>query len=250
MAGRTSAALSGNVARVPSTTETPPATADDAISAKSEIGAKAGGRRKSIWIAAAASVALLIAGGSLWHFVVRDRVIPKRFGAVVPGKVFRSGQISRHLIAEVVDHNHIGTIIDLNGLDPSDPDQQAERQVSEARGVQLLRFPLRGDATGPIDRYAGAVQSISESERQGRAVLVHCSAGSQRTGACVSFYRLLVRHDSPPDVYRELVAYGWNPRTNQVLLNYVNGHMSEMAHMLVERHVIDHEPSPLPSLHP
>jgi protein tyrosine/serine phosphatase len=186
----------------------------------------------------------------LWVFVLRDRFIPKRFGVVVPGQVFRSGQISRFLIADVVDRNHIGTIIDLNGLDPKDADQQAEIEVSEAKNVRHLRFPLRGDATGQIDRYAGAVQAIVESEHEGRPVLVHCAAGTQRTGACVSFYRLLVRHDSPESVYRELMSYGWDPRSHHILLEYVNGHMRELAHLLVERHVIDREPDPLPTLHP
>ncbi len=250
MAGRSSAALSGKFAHIPPTFETPSARTDtpSSMALKGEPGRF--GRRTLAWILGLTAVAMLVGGVSLWSLVLRDRFIPKRFGAVVPNKVFRSGQISRHLIADVVDRHHIGTIIDLNGLDPSDADQRAELEVSEARGVDHYRFPLRGDATGPIDRYVGAVQAIANSEHQGRAVLVHCSAGSQRTGACVSFYRLLVRHDPPPDVYRELVAYGWNPRTNQILLNYVNGHMHELAQMLVERHVIDREPEPLPTLHP
>jgi hypothetical protein len=250
MAGRSSAALSGKFAHIPSTSETPPARTDAANSTALKKERSRSGRRRVAWIVGLTAVAILVGAVSLWFLVLRDRLIPKRFGEVVPNKVFRSGQISRHLIADVVDRHQIGTIIDLNGLDPSDADQRAEVEVSEARGVHLLRFPLRGDATGPIDRYAGAVQAIASSEQQERAVLVHCSAGSQRTGACVSFYRLLVRHDPPEDVYRELVAYGWNPRTNQVLLNYVNGHMHELAQMLVERHVLDHEPTPLPTLHP
>ena len=250
MAGRPSAALSGKFAHISSIAERPTVPTDAANSTVPKSDRNRFGRRKAVWTLGLLAVAVLVSGISLWSFMLRDRLIPKRFGTVVPDKVFRSGQISRHLIGDVVDRHHIETIIDFNGLDPSDADQRAEVEVSEARGVRLLRFPLRGDATGPIDRYAGAVQAIATSEQQGRAVLVHCSAGSQRTGACVSFYRLLVRHDPPEAVYRELVAYGWNPRTNQVLLNYVNGHMHELAQMLVERHVIDREPTPLPSLHP
>jgi protein tyrosine/serine phosphatase len=123
-------------------------------------------------------------------------------------------------------------------------------EVAQAKGLRHLRFPLRGDATGPIDRYAGAVQGMVESEQAGRPVLVHCAAGSQRTGACVSFYRLLVCHDPPESVYRELVSYGWDPKANKVLLEYVNGHMHELAQLLVDRHTIDREPKPLPLLRP
>jgi protein tyrosine/serine phosphatase len=197
-----------------------------------------------------AAVAIATTAIVLWSLVLRDRFVPKRFGVVVPGKLFRSGQISRFLIADVVSHNEIGTIIDLNGLEPDNSDQQAELDIAKAKGIRHMRFPLRGNATGAIDHYAGAVAAIVESEREGRPVLVHCAAGTQRTGACVSFYRLLVRHDPPESVYQELKRYGWNPRSDQVLVDYVNGHIHELAQLLVQLHVIEREPSPLPVLHP
>jgi hypothetical protein len=204
--------------------------------------------RAALPIGVAVAIAATVIG--LWSIVLRDRFVPKRFGVVVPGKVFRSGQISRFLIADVVSRNEIGTIIDLNGLEPDNSDQQAELDLAKAKGIRHWRFPLRGNATGEIDHYAGAVAAIVESEREGRPVLVHCAAGTQRTGACVSFYRLLVRHDPPESVYRELKKYGWNPRSDQVLVDYVNGHIHELAQLLVERHAIEREPNPLPVLHP
>jgi protein tyrosine/serine phosphatase len=252
MAGRSIAALSGKLAHVRSIPESVPAPAGLSARESADAGIARSRPRKSLRIARLTILGLAVVGVAiaLWSLVLRDRFVPKRFGVVVPEKVYRSGQISRFLIADVVDRNHIGTIIDLNGLDPNDADQRAELDVSQSKGVRHLRFPLRGDATGQIDRYAGAVQAIVESEQQGRPVLVHCAAGSQRTGACVSFYRLLVRRDPPESVYRELVSYGWDPRANRILLEYVNGHMRELAQLLVQRHAIDREPYPLPVLHP
>jgi protein tyrosine/serine phosphatase len=252
MAGRSKAALPGTFAQIFSRTKTASAVIPDA---RRQVIANVGEphqSRRYVRIAGLAVVGLVLIAAAVasWSLVLRDRLVPKRFGTVVAGKVFRSGQISRFLIEGVVARHDIGTIIDLNGLDPADADQRAELEVSEAKGICHVRFPLRGDATGPIERYAGAVQAIVVSEREGRPVLVHCAAGSQRTGACVSFYRLLVRHDSPESVYRELVSYGWDPRSNRVLLDYVNGHMHELAQLLVERHTIDREPTPLPVLHP
>ena len=250
MAGRSTAAFSGRIAHVPSNSglsPTPRPEPEPAAIATPKA------RRKYVRAASLTVFGLAIVGTAiaLWTLVLRDRLVPKRFGVVVPGKVYRSGQISRYLIADVVTRQGIGTIIDLNGLDPNDADQRAELEVSESKGIRHLRFPLRGDATGQIDRYAGAVAAMVESDRQGRPVLVHCAAGTQRTGACISFYRLLVRHDPPKSVFQELVRYGWDPRSNKVLLDYVNGHMHGMAQLLaVERHAIDREPSPLPILHP
>ena len=245
MSGPSKAALSGRFAHIRSSSQAAPPLV---VGGRSNPVARQ--RLVRTAVLAAVGLGVVAATISLWTLVLRDRFVAKRFGTVVPGKVFRSGQISRHLIAAVIERNGIGTIIDLNGLDPNDADQRAEVEVAQAKGLRHLRFPLRGDATGPIDRYAGAVQAMVESEQAGRPVLVHCAAGTQRTGACVSFYRLLVRHDPPESVYRELVSYGWDPKANKVLLEYVNGHMHELAQLLVERHTIDREPNPLPLLHP
>jgi hypothetical protein len=252
MAGRSTAALSGKIARIHSTSKAPSALVTDSQSAEAESPTRSWLRLKRRRAVLLTALAIIVASGAIliWTLVLRERFVPKRFGVVIPGKVFRSGQISRFLIGDVVDRNNIGTIIDLNGFDPKDADQRVELEVSEAKGVRHLRFPLHGDATGQIDRYAGAVEAMVESEHQGRPVLVHCAAGSQRTGACISFYRLLVLHDPPENVYRELVSYGWDPRSNRILLEYVNGHMRELAEMLVGRHVIDRLPDPLPVLHP
>jgi hypothetical protein len=185
----------------------------------------------------------------LWFVVLRDNFVPKRFGTVVAGEVYRSGQISPRLIGGVIDRYHIGTIIDLNGLDPADRDQQAEMAVARSKGVDHFRFPLRGNAEGLIERYADAVETLVRSQSRGVPVLVHCSAGAQRTGACVAFYRLLVRRDSPESVYEELLRYGWDPKTDQILIDYVNSNMRKLAALLVERHVLDRLPDQVPQLH-
>ncbi len=124
-------------------------------------------------------MSLLLGGiaAGLWFGLLRDNFVPKRFGTVVAGKVYRSGQISRRLIGGVIDRYHIGTIIDLNGLDVSDRDQQAEIAIAASKGVAHFCFPLRGNAEGKIERYADAVETLVRSERKGVPVLVHCSAG-------------------------------------------------------------------------
>jgi protein tyrosine phosphatase (PTP) superfamily phosphohydrolase (DUF442 family) len=210
------------------------------------------GRRalRSVVFGIVGAAAFAAIGLGLWHFVLRDRIVPKRFGVVAVGEVYRSGQISRHLISQVIDRYHIGTIIDLNGLDPNDPDQQAELAVAQAKGVDHLCFPLKGNGTGHIERYADAVAALVRSQRRGVPVLVHCYAGTQRTGACLSFYRLLVRDDPPQSVYEDLGRYGWDSKSDRVLLDYVNSHMRDMAELLVERHVLDRLPDKMPILGP
>jgi Tyrosine phosphatase family len=252
MVGRSPAAISSTSARIGAERATNLRDAEAAAGQPGNLDPASQRRRRTVraLVLVALLVGIATSALSFWILVLRDRYVPKRFGVVVPFKVFRSGQISRFLIEDVVTKNGIGTIIDLNGLEPGNADQQAEMDVAQANGIRHLRFPLRGNGTGDIERYAGAVAAMVESEREGRPVLVHCAAGSQRTGACVSFYRLLVRGDPPESVYRELVSYAWDPRSDKILLDYVNGHMHDMAQLLVQRHIIDREPDPLPVLHP
>ena len=198
-----------------------------------------------------AGAALIAATGvAAWSFGIRDKFVPKRFGVVVPDKIYRSGQISGRLIGPVIDRYHIGTIVDLNGFDKNDPDQQAEAAISEAKLVRHYRFPLKGNGTGQIERYADAVAAIVHSEQEGIPVLVHCYAGTQRTGGCLSFYRLLVRRDPPASVYQDLGRYGWDAATDQVLVDYVNSNMRTMADLLVQRQVLDRIPEEIPRLQP
>jgi Tyrosine phosphatase family len=198
-----------------------------------------------------AGVTLIAATGvAAWSFGIRDKFVPKRFGVVIPDKVYRSGQISRRLIGPVIDRYHIGAIVDLNGFDKNDPDQQAEVTISQSKGVHHFRFPLKGNGTGQIERYADAVATIVRSEREGVPVLVHCYAGTQRTGGCISFYRLLVRRDPPAGVYQDLGRYGWDAASDQILVDYVNSNMRTMAELLVQRHALDRVPDEIPRLEP
>lgn len=206
--------------------------------------------RRQVLLAIAGTALIAATGVAAWSFGIRDKFVPKRFGVVIPDKIYRSGQISGRLIGQVIDRYHIGTIVDLNGFDKNDPDQRAELAISQAKGVRHHRFPLKGNGTGPIERYADAVTTIVNSEREGLPVLVHCYAGAQRTGGCVSFYRLLVRHDPPESIYQDLTRYGWDAGTDQILLDYMNSNMRTMANLLVDRHVLDRVPDEIPRLHP
>lgn len=226
------------------------AVSEDAALADSPSGQKLRRSRRPILLAIAATALIATTGVAAWSFGIRDRFVPKRFGVVIPDKLYRSGQISRQLIGSVIDRYHIGTVVDLNGYDEKDPDQKAELAISESKGVNHRCFPLKGNGTGKIERYADAVATIVESERKGIPVLVHCYAGTQRTGGCLSFYRLLVRRDAPASVYQDLGRYGWDAANDQILVDYVNSNMRTMAELLVERHVLDRVPDEIPRLEP
>jgi DSP-PTPase phosphatase fused to NAD+ Kinase len=201
--------------------------------------------RPRLWAAVLLSV---VAALGVWYGGLKHCVIPKKFAAVVPGRVYRSGQISRWIIGNVLDRNDIRLIVDLNGEDPGDKDQLAELKAARERGIEVKRFPLRGNGTGNIRHYAAALTELHRASRDGRPVLIHCHAGANRTGAAVGFYRLLVEHRDPADVFDEMQRFFPALTATSILVTYMNSHMRELAELLVQSGVIPCVPERIPQL--
>jgi protein-tyrosine phosphatase len=195
------------------------------------------------------AVLLVAACICVWDEVFKYRFVAKRFGTVVPGLVFRSGQISRWVIGDVLDRHGIEVVVDLQAADIADEHQRAEIRAAERRGVELARFPLAGDGTGEIELYADAVAVLSHCARRGRPVLVHCGAGAKRTGGVVALYRVLIEGRPAHEAYRELQDYGWHD-DNPTLVRFLNSHMEELAELLVERGALPEVPDRLPMIAP
>jgi protein tyrosine/serine phosphatase len=193
--------------------------------------------------------AVLGAAIYVWDEFLKYRLIPKRFGVVVPGLVYRSGQISKWVIGDVLDRHGIEVVIDLQGADPQDPHQQAEIEAARRRGIALRRFPMSGDGTGDPKVYADAVAVLARAAAERQPVLVHCGAGAKRTGGVVVLYRVLIQGESVKSAYRELEQYGWRSN-NPTLLRFLNSHMEEIAELLVARGVLDAVPERLPMIGP
>ena len=81
------------------------------------------------------AVVIAIVGCALvWNNLLRDYLTPKRFVAVEPGKLYRSGQISSGLIRDVLIDHEIALVVDLNGLEP----KWREHQDAEQEAVASL----------------------------------------------------------------------------------------------------------------
>lgn len=209
-----------------------------------------GWQRKSLWL-----VALLVAAGTgfyygLWKDDLKHELFPRRWGVVEPGRVYRSGQISERLIEPTLAKHGIRVVIDLTTVEMDDPEQVAELRAIETLGIERHKLPLRGDGTGDVARYAEAIAVLDRSLREGKPVLVHCSAGTNRTGGVLAAWQLLVQRHPPDAVYREMTRYGWDRRRNPELLAYLNENLPALADRLVELGVIDAAPQPLPHLEP
>lgn len=127
-----------------------------------------------------AAVAAVVAGR--WY------VIPKRFAVVDPGKVYRCGELQRWPYQRVLDTHGIKTIVNLN-FPSSDPSwDELEAAEAARRGIERFGFSMPGDGVAPFEQLEKAAAILADPQRQ--PVLVHCSAGVNRTNAVCAVYRL------------------------------------------------------------
>ena len=197
-------------------------------------------------ISALAALALIAGAVVSWDLVLKDRLATRHWGVVEQGRIYRSGRLPLDRARDTLANHRIGVLIDLTENKPDNRFQLKERAAAVELGVEYHNFPLSGDGTGDIAHYADAIAVMCRARREGKPVLVHCAAGAQRTGGVVAAYRVLVEGMSPAEARAELKRYGWKPVKDQVLLDYLNRNMAELAALLLARQVIGAIPEPLP----
>lgn len=181
----------------------------------------------------------------VFEHLIKDRVLPKRWGEVESGLVYRAGQIHPALVAKTLQENGIEKIIDLQYWEEK-PGLLAERDAALDLQIEIERFPLDGNGTGDVQNYVRAILALHQAKTEGIPVLVHCAAGSQRTGGVLAAYRTLVLGLTADDAVTEMVSFDWNPSKDQILLDYLNEHIAYIAEQLVLGGVIGQVPMPLP----
>ncbi|HMN94962.1 MAG TPA: tyrosine-protein phosphatase [Phycisphaerales bacterium] len=229
----------------------------DTRSVPSTDPARAAARRT--WIVVGAIVGIVGGGIWLWEDVLEDRLIPKRWGVVdAPadaaaaataadgpgaGAIFRSGQLHPALVERTLATHGVTVVVDLDDEETASADAQAEAMAR--LGIEHALFPLIGDGTGEIEQYAQAIARMVAARQAGETVLVHCSAGTYRTGGVVAMYRVLVEGASVEEARAEMIRYNWKPK-NPTLPRYLNANMRTLAERLVELGVLERVPDPLP----
>jgi len=180
---------------------------------------------------------------------LRERVFPKNLAEVERGWLYRSGQIGPNLIERTLRDLHIDLIVNLTGDSvPLSDAQVAERRAVEKLGIEVHRFPMKGDGVGTIEQYAAAIGVIAGAARAGKNVLVHCAAGDRRSGGVVAMYELLVRGVTPADARQELERFSTERGVETPVVRFLEEHLEEIAQRLVETGVIARLPDPIPRL--
>jgi len=151
---------------------------------------------------------------------IRDHLVPRNFGVVEIGHVYRAAALNPATLKKVHDEHKIRTIIDLGG---SDTDPLADRlaQLSaESLGITRYLFPLSGDGTGNPNAYVAALRVLADETAH--PVLVHCSAGAQRTSGCIILYRDVIQSRPDADARKEAMDFRHDPEDNPRLFTYLD----------------------------
>jgi protein tyrosine/serine phosphatase len=182
-------------------------------------------------------LAMAAASAIAWNNGLRTAFKPKKWGVVEPGRLYRSGQISQRLIRSTLAKNHIGLIIDMSIEDT--PDARAEREAAAQLNIPRISLPLRGNGVGNPDHYVTALSTIIEADRRHCPVLVHCQAGTERTGGVIAAYRILVEGMPEEEAFAEARRYGHDDHENPHLVPFIEQHLKEWKVALAEGHLIN-----------
>ena len=112
--------------------------------------------------------------------------MPKRFGVVEPGRLYRCGEISPAQLEHLAAEYHLRTVLSL--LAPDAPESVAERQAAERLGLRWVNVPLPGNGASTAEERTRIKAVLFDLDAG--PTLVHCAAGTNRTGLAVGMYRL------------------------------------------------------------
>lgn len=144
----------------------------------------------------------------------------KRLREIVPGQVYRSGQMTADGFAEAVKLHHIRTIVNLQD-DYPDPDiwlnyftldTVTEYELCKRLGVRFV--VIAPDLVDRRDVAAGHPAAIDHflqvmDDPSNYPVLFHCRAGLHRTGCMAAVYRMEYQGWSQRQAFLEMKDNGF-----------------------------------------
>jgi protein tyrosine phosphatase (PTP) superfamily phosphohydrolase (DUF442 family) len=170
------------------------------------------------WALRLVVVALVLPG--LW-FAQRWR--SGNTGTVVPGRIYRSGQLNADQLADFCRQNAIRTVLNLRGPNPQANWYRAERAAALSSGATQLDVALASDHWLSHAQVRALLDVLDTVEPP---VLIHCQWGAERTGLVSAFAQLLRPGVSLADARREFsLHYLFVPwKDGKVMLGHVDAY--------------------------
>ncbi|WP_432797821.1 tyrosine-protein phosphatase [Poriferisphaera sp. WC338] len=151
-------------------------------------------------------------------WIVRSPEPAYNFNEVVAGKVFRSSNPDEGFVDYVVTNYGIKRIVTLVG-------DQPWHEYARSKGIEIETYSWSTSALPALEELA-AVQGYLDGATVEEPVLVHCSAGADRTGYAVALYRVQTEKWSQEDAVEEMRSYWHYPETKAQLHQQIDDYLN------------------------
>jgi protein tyrosine phosphatase (PTP) superfamily phosphohydrolase (DUF442 family) len=106
------------------------------------------------------------------------RHLQNNFCPVLPGQVYRSGQLGRADLERRIAQHHLRAVINLRGANPDEDWYQEETAAAADRGAHHYDLPIDSQFP-PAAEVRAMVRTFDSCERP---FLLHCKSGIDRSG--------------------------------------------------------------------
>ena len=153
-------------------------------------------------------------------------------GAVEPGRLYRSGQLTPTGLGRTIREKQIRTVINLRGCNPDQPWYRGEVAATLAAGAKQVDVPIASDQWLSREQAREMIRVFDSVEYP---ALVHCEWGAERTGLASAFATLLRPGSTVEEARRQFSAYYLFLDRKDGRVMY--GHLRQYERWLAERGV-------------
>lgn len=166
--------------------------------------------RPRLAAAARPLLTLALVGGAFAAFwVAVPVVVGPNFHEVLPGQVYRSGQLSADVLDAAIERYGLRAVVNLRGVRPGASWYDEEIEVARRRRVIHHDIDLSARRLPPRPAVSRLIELLRTLPRP---VLLHCGAGADRAGLASTLARMVVGGARLADARSELgFAYGHLP---------------------------------------
>ena len=125
---------------------------------------------------------------------------------VLPGRVYRSAQLSGDQLSDEIRDKNIKTVINLRGISTEYDWYKDEAKANHAAGICQEDITLSANRLPPPTELKRLIEVLDKTEYP---VLIHCKAGADRTGLAATIVLLLYTDSTLNEARRQLLPrYG------------------------------------------
>jgi len=131
------------------------------------------------------------------------------FHTIEPALAYRSNTLTPRQLENVVQHDGIRTIINLRGAAPGEAWYDDEQRFAQGHHLAMIDIPMRDDEAPSAQTVDVLVAALRTAQRP---ILIHCKAGSDRTGLASALFEYDIMHRTPAEAATQLsFAFGHFP---------------------------------------